>query len=264
VLLNVVQGCILSGTSPAVAMTEGWIYLGGELLKVSAATGINTTTDPTFTKVTTFKSTGLKQLQSGANADTYEQNRGILNGVGGTLNVLTGDRYKDQFDEWKTFDITGTNANLISNSTVGGGGTEIDLATEMVSGHFRYKIVGKTVYWSLKFVGIVLQTNLAVGAIFTIIIRNLPFAAKVSQSCAVRLNAGGGLSQAVSGNTEIFMDAGSDRMFINRRVFDIDTPVLLNRVYEWDTTPSMAIVATGSTNISVIYNGLGNGIFEIE
>ena len=52
----IVQGVVASGSSPSVAITEGWVLLNGELIKVDAQTGINTTTNNKFVKVTTLVS----------------------------------------------------------------------------------------------------------------------------------------------------------------------------------------------------------------
>ena len=81
----IVQGCVVSGTSPNVAITEGWILLDGELLKVDAQTGINTTTNNKFVKVITFDSAGNKDFQNGSNVDTYQKNRGVVQGLVGNL-----------------------------------------------------------------------------------------------------------------------------------------------------------------------------------
>jgi len=50
----IVQGVVNSGTTPNIAITEGWIMLAGELVKVDAQTGIDTTSEDSFTKVITF------------------------------------------------------------------------------------------------------------------------------------------------------------------------------------------------------------------
>jgi len=258
----VVQGCILSGTSPVVAMTEGWIYLGGELLKVDAAAGINTAVNFTFTKVVTNDSSGLKQLQSGATANTYKQNRGVLSGGAGALNVLTGDRYKDQFDEWKTFDITGNNTNLVANASDDGSGLDIVLGLEVQgTSHLRYKIVGKTVMWSIRLDSFDLSPHDTAPQL-SIVIRNLPWTAKVKQSQSIHLLE---TSQegAITNTSLVTQDASSTRMYINQRVFGNGTTIL-NRFYTWLTTPSMTEnpnLTTGATTTWII---AGNGSFEIE
>jgi len=81
----IVQGVVTSGTTPNIAITEGWIMLDGELLKVDAQTGIDTTSEDSFTKVSTFDTTGNKTFRNAANIDTYEKNRGVVNVLAGSL-----------------------------------------------------------------------------------------------------------------------------------------------------------------------------------
>ena len=81
----IVQGVVASGSSPNVAITEGWVLLDGELIKVDAQTGIDTTTDNKFVKVTTFDSRGNKTFQNATVEDTYEKNRAVVQGTTGNL-----------------------------------------------------------------------------------------------------------------------------------------------------------------------------------
>lgn len=81
----IVQGCVEGGSPGAVTLTEGWILLAGELLKVDAQAAFNEAADNTFVKVTTFDSRGNKTFQNGAIEDVYEINRGNISGSGGTL-----------------------------------------------------------------------------------------------------------------------------------------------------------------------------------
>ena len=81
----IVQGIVASGTSPNVSITEGWVILDGELIKVDAQTGIDTSSDNKFVKVTTFDSRGTKTFLNGAIEDTYEKNRAIIQGTSGNL-----------------------------------------------------------------------------------------------------------------------------------------------------------------------------------
>ena len=84
----IVQGVVASGTTPNIAITEGWVLLAGELLKVDAQTGIST--NKTFVKVTTFDSRGNKTFQNATVEDTYEKNRAVATGTGGNL-AFNGD-----------------------------------------------------------------------------------------------------------------------------------------------------------------------------
>lgn len=81
----IVQGVVASGTTPNIAITEGWIMLAGELLKVDAQTGIDTTSEDSFTKVTTNDTTGAKTYLNGATVQTYQKNRGVVDSLAGTL-----------------------------------------------------------------------------------------------------------------------------------------------------------------------------------
>lgn len=83
----IVQGCVVTGSVGSEDMTEGWIVLAGELLKVDAITtsDLDTSTDSTFTKVTTTDSSGDKTTRSDVAIQTYQKNRGVLSGSGGTL-----------------------------------------------------------------------------------------------------------------------------------------------------------------------------------
>lgn len=81
----IVQGCVVSGSTGAFSITEGWILLSGELIKVDAQGPFNEASDSTFTKVTTFDSRGNKDFLNGSTDDTYEKNRGVISGLAGTL-----------------------------------------------------------------------------------------------------------------------------------------------------------------------------------
>lgn len=81
----IVQGVVASGTSPNVAITEGWVLLDGELIKVDAQSSINTTTNNKFVKSTTFDPRGNKSFLNGSIADTYEKNRAVVQGTTGNL-----------------------------------------------------------------------------------------------------------------------------------------------------------------------------------
>lgn len=81
----IVQGCVLSGSTGAFSITEGWILLNSELIKVDAQGPFDEAVNGTFTKLTTFDSRGNKEFLNGSIADTYEKNRGVISGLAGTL-----------------------------------------------------------------------------------------------------------------------------------------------------------------------------------
>ena len=91
----IVQGVVNSGVTPNIAITEGWIMLAGELVKVDAQTSIDTSTEDSFTKVITFNSAGNKTFRNAANIDTFQQNRGVVNVLAGALK-FNGDRIGDK------------------------------------------------------------------------------------------------------------------------------------------------------------------------
>ena len=263
----IVQGCEVTGTAPTQSLSEGWIYLAGEMLKVDAISGtLNTASDYTFTKITTYDTSGDKTLQSTIVGQTYQKDRGVLSGGAGTLNVLTGDRYKNQFDEWKSFDITGINTNFVSNSAATGlviNDVALDTANTG-SSHFRYKIVGKTVYWNIN-ADFTIQSN-DTGSIGSIVIKNLPFKAKVKQQTSVKMDSvfwNANPTLGISNTTVLTQDESNDRMLITMSVFN-GAAISLNRYYQWQTTPSMEVVAVGSTSVTFRYTINGSGVFEIE
>lgn len=90
----IVQGCVLSGSTGAFSITEGWIYLSSELIKVDAQGPFDEAVNGTFTKVTTFDPRGNKDFLNGSTADTYEKNRGVLSGLAGTLD-FDGNTFSD-------------------------------------------------------------------------------------------------------------------------------------------------------------------------
>lgn len=90
----IIQGCFASGTSPNVTLTEGWILLQGELIKVDAQTEINTSTDNKFVKVVTFDPRGTKTFQNSTISETYEKNRAIIQGTSGNLAFDSNARFE--------------------------------------------------------------------------------------------------------------------------------------------------------------------------
>jgi len=81
----IITGCIEGGSPGAVTLTEGWIILDGELLKVDAQSAFNEGADSTFVKVVTTDTTGDKTFQDASSVSTYQKNRAVISGVGGTL-----------------------------------------------------------------------------------------------------------------------------------------------------------------------------------
>ena len=90
----IVQGCVLSGSTGAFSITEGWILLSSELIKVDAQGPFDESVNGTFTKVTGFDSRGTKTFLNGSVNETYEKNRGVINGLAGSLD-FNGDRIEE-------------------------------------------------------------------------------------------------------------------------------------------------------------------------
>jgi hypothetical protein len=93
ILLNwgtdfIVQGCTPSGAPGNI--TEGWIMLNSELIKVDAHAGTNNF----YAKVVTYDSDGSKTFQDGTVNDTYEKTRATSSAGSGTLQY-NGDRFED-------------------------------------------------------------------------------------------------------------------------------------------------------------------------
>lgn len=137
----IVQGVVASGTTPNVAITEGWVILDGELIKVDAQTGINTTTNNKFVKVTTFDSRGTKTFLNGSINETYEKNRAVVQGTSGnldfdanTLNDIVG------LTEWTDFEFNG---NDFVTGNQGPTNWVVELPGDVTNARFRIR--GKTV-----------------------------------------------------------------------------------------------------------------------
>lgn len=82
----ILQGCVVTGSNPNKSLTEGWILLGGEVLKVDAiAATLDTAADSHYVKAITFDSTGQKTLRNAEIVQTYQKNRGVLDGTSGNL-----------------------------------------------------------------------------------------------------------------------------------------------------------------------------------
>ncbi len=126
----IVQGCVVSGSTGAFSITEGWILLSGELIKVDAQGPFDEAVDGTFTKVTTFDSRGNKEFLNGSIADTYEKNRGVLSGLGGTL-AFDGNTFSDLRS---ITDISGTDTPL-KTKTIPIGNWNMDATTSVFVSH---------------------------------------------------------------------------------------------------------------------------------
>jgi len=85
----VISGCVPTYTpGVSLAVTDGYIYLNGEVLQVEAQTFLNDGADFKYTKVTTFDTTGNRVTKAGASVQTYQKNRGVVSaGAAGTTEL---------------------------------------------------------------------------------------------------------------------------------------------------------------------------------
>lgn len=109
----IVQGCVVSGSTGSFSITEGWILLSGELIKVDAQGPFDEAVDGTFTKVTTFDSRGTKTFLNGSIGETYEINRGVLSGLAGTLD-FDGNTFFELKNQADFRDATPAEAGIIT------------------------------------------------------------------------------------------------------------------------------------------------------
>lgn len=96
----VISGCVPTHTiGVSLAVTAGYIYLNGEILRVEAQTFLNAGSDFKYTKVTTYDATGDRITKAGASVQTYQKNRGVVSaGVAGVteLDALNPETLADK------------------------------------------------------------------------------------------------------------------------------------------------------------------------
>lgn len=113
----IVSGCGVAGSNIA----EGWVLIGGVLVKVDA----HTATNNYFEIVTTYNANGQKQTQTGGLADAYQQNRATATAASGTLaspvsgNPETFPKSKilDLIRADSDFEATTSNKGVLETST---------------------------------------------------------------------------------------------------------------------------------------------------
>ena len=139
----IVSGLVLSGSNPIKSLTAGWVMLGGDLLQVAARTAdIDDSTDNRIILSTTNNSAGLKTLLNGSTADTYQQNRGIVSGTSGNLDIRTPKRIMDLLD-----DTYKTPTFAAGDYSVTGGGSWTVEAGDVAT--YRFRILGKTMFMEI-------------------------------------------------------------------------------------------------------------------
>ena len=126
----IVQGCVEGGSPGAVTLTEGWVMLGGELLKVDAQAAFDEATDNTFIKQSTFNTLGNKDFQNGSNVDTYQENRAVISGSGGTL-AYNGNTLSDL----RTIAINGSTIVPLKKKIIDIGDWNMDTTTTVLVAH---------------------------------------------------------------------------------------------------------------------------------
>lgn len=131
----IVQGCVLGGTPGAFTLTEGWIILDGELIKVDAQGPFDQAIDNTFVKVTTFDPRGNKTFQNATVEDTYEKNRADIIGSAGSLSFIG-----DALGVWQVYSFDAADFTSSTGTwTTSGSGQDI-----------RTFILGKMMVISLR------------------------------------------------------------------------------------------------------------------
>lgn len=104
----IVSGCGVAGSNIA----EGWVLIGGVLVKVDA----HTATNNYFEIVTTYNANGQKQTQTGGLADAYQQNRATATAASGTLaSPVSGN--PETFPKSKILDLIRTDSDFESTTT---------------------------------------------------------------------------------------------------------------------------------------------------
>lgn len=89
----IISGCVAAGAPGAI--TEGWIFLGGEIIKVDAHTG----TDVYYEKITdTYHADGNKTFQDGTTNNTYQKIRAKCTAVAGVLKY-NGDTWDKKIND---------------------------------------------------------------------------------------------------------------------------------------------------------------------
>jgi len=158
----IVSGCTVAGSD----ISDGWIMLDGELLKVDA----HTKSDSYYVKTTSYDSSGLKTLESGSTANTYEKNRGVCSASSGTLmynsptlnNILKGGIITT-ITTPGTYDID--NYSTIINVTTDSGGTfyiNLPDAETNINMNVCVKVTGNASYgltYNIKYSGSAIYTN---------------------------------------------------------------------------------------------------------
>jgi len=85
----IISGCVPTLTSSQITVTEGYIMLRGDILKVDAHTVLDTEGDNRYKykKVTTYESGGDKTYVNGVSHQTWKKERGVLESTKNTLNT---------------------------------------------------------------------------------------------------------------------------------------------------------------------------------
>jgi len=108
------------GLGSAWTVSEGYIFLNGEILKVDAQSGTYNSEGNrylVFNKETTYDTRGIITYLDGTPRQTWQKNRGVITeqGTSGTttqLNALTGDRLDDKIKAYTGIALTDPTAGL--------------------------------------------------------------------------------------------------------------------------------------------------------
>jgi len=117
----IVSGCVTTPNGSNIDITEGYIFLDGELIKVDAQINVPDTEGNGFYKYekqTAFEAGGDKTYLDSTPRQTWEKNRGVavsVAAIGADLSVKNGKRFTDivNGDDWTPVTIAGTDWTLI-------------------------------------------------------------------------------------------------------------------------------------------------------
>jgi hypothetical protein len=282
----ILSGCDILDLGSALSVSEGYIAIDGEVLKVEShvaikATGLNVNY---FEVVVSNDPNGLKTFDSGGSFDTYEVREAK---VGFNTFLPFGRVEWDQTPVLKdiikdyTLDNSGawteiSSPYITSNDSSVGTGTEETLWGSS-STSFKYKKIGKTVFVEFRYKALSIK-DYATNPAFSIVTL-IPEEMKPKDivqvggiiSVCVAVNVGGvPTSDLLAGNIEAvilptsFPGGGNEGKFVLRNWIDTSVLAAFNLAYEFAGTPSRALTSIVATNIQPEWDIFGTFSYEAE
>lgn len=270
----ILQGATVTFSGPNYDVAAGYITLQGEIFEVLAASvpppgggqrlvwAIDSSFDPA----------GNKTYDSGGTFDTYELRRAhVISAIvnPSSLEALDTPTIQQKIleqsgalQQWTTIDLNGS-TDLTQNDNGTGTGNDISLVTNpQLGSYLKYIVTGKRV--EIQFALISLKTTTHdVSNCASLKLENLPFTFKGNHR-GIWNGECTNFAGSISGNHRFScLDGESTILFNNIAPFQ-PSIASFNRLYTWDTAPSMDVApAAGTANehVWVIYGG---GTFEIN